>query len=197
MGTATTTTSAKSRQRKPKKVEEKKVLEPISEEELHEQFNQMLNEAPTGKTTVEKLGFVRITAPEYEWVTYPDASDPETALKAEIQCNLSFAESDSIVLHGRVTFEEIRESIAPYVRAWNLQGRDIETGTIISIPAPMEGGVEMLMALDQKELIWLTMAIKYKFREIHDTDEGKKNLTLLEPSEKQSPAIMKREKKST
>lgn len=191
------TTTAKSSKSRAKKPAEPKMVEPISEEELHDEFNKMLSEVPSGPTTVERLGFVRITGPEYEWVTYPEASDPTNALQVEIQRNVSFAETDSIVLHGKVTFEQIRQSLAPYIRNWNLQGRDINTGEIVPIPPPMQAGPDMLMYVENQELIWIAMAIKYKYREIHDTDEGKKNLTLVEPSEKPSPAIMKREKKSS
>lgn len=159
-------------------------VEPISEEELREEFQKILDDTPTGPTSLERLGFIRTTAPRYEWVGYPEAEDPATGLKAEIRSNLSFAESDAIPLGAKATFDQMRESLAPYIRNWNLMGRDLDTGSVTNIPPPQQGGPDMMLALDKEELVWLAMAVKYRFRQIHETEEGKKNLTKSENSEK-------------
>lgn len=207
MENTTTSTTKPKRQRKPRpaakpiEITEADLNIPPSEatqedvDRLQEAFKQLLDKEPPGPTSMERLGFIRMNAEEWEWITYPDATNEDDALKCEIRSNLSFAESDAITYKSTTTYDEVRQDIARYIRNWNLLGKNFETGETQAIPSPRDGGADMLLALDKGELTWLLMAIKYKHREIHTTEEGKKNLKKSGNTGSKSPAILTTEQK--
>lgn len=89
-------------------------------------------------------------------------------LRATVRTNLTWDELDRlpnpVVVRDGQTYlrndDEIRSGIAPYILTWNVEGRDSTTGEVGPLPAPADGGPDVLRACDRLVTSWLAVTMK-------------------------------------
>lgn len=100
-----------------------------------------------------KSTYVQVEAPQ-DVMLYDDGDEP---FRATIRINLSKAEIDALtVTKAQPDWSDLHAVYAPHVVAWNLD-----------VPAPAEGGPEMLSHLPVDGFNWLSQQVKlenYKIR---------------------------------
>lgn len=107
----------------------------------------------------------RELACDWDGLAPDDGCEP---LRATVRTNLTWDEIDALpnpvlVRDGQTYFlnsPEIREGIAPYIVAWNVEGRNSETGEVGPLPAPAEAGPDVLKACDRLVTSWLAVEMK-------------------------------------
>ncbi len=95
----------------------------------------------------------------YHWVAFEETEGPEGGepFRAEIRSNLTWGEVDE--LRASNLFVDIFPRLAPYVRAWNLLGLNVETGELEAVPAPADAGPEAFKAMDAELCTWLWLKV--------------------------------------
>lgn len=110
------------------------------------------------------MGYIPRRTKEITGEWSPEGEEP---FRATIITSLSFAEIEAIPFSSETTYDEIFPTIAPYVVAWNAMGRNAETGEYEPLPAPADGGPEMLRKVEPRVTVFLAS----KLRTVHLGDQ--------------------------
>lgn len=94
--------------------------------------------------------------------------------RATIVCSLSFDQIGMIKVGSGASYNDLFESIAPYVLDWNAEAFNVETKQWEPIDAPAVGGANVLSAVDPSIAYFLAA----KLREVYlGGDDRPKGLT--------------------
>ncbi len=115
-------------------------------------------------------------------------------LRATVRTNLTFDELDAIpvavfVEDGTVMYRctaEMREAIAPYVLAWNVEAEDSESGAFVPVIPPAEAGPDVFRGVDPLITVWL--ATRLKTIHIPSKEDAKKDTPPSAATDAPSPA---------
>ena len=82
------------------------------------------------------------------------------AVWVDIVEDLTWGELKRLQRLEKPTYDDAAAAIAPYVTAWNVEGRNADSGEMEALPAPAEAGAEVFDACEPWLIDWLFLSLR-------------------------------------
>lgn len=82
------------------------------------------------------------------------------AVYVDIVEDLNWGELKRLQRLEKPTYDDAAAAISPYVTAWNVEGRNADTGEFEALPAPAEAGADVFDAVEPWVIDWLFLMLR-------------------------------------